>query len=215
MITPSLLNIISIIYGVLALKMVYDVWKNRRSLFDSQVTPEDARLAQGMAFYLLWPPIVLLHEGGHALIASLFHATDIRLHFFGYWGEITYAPTLTARQDWWVALAGNLVNYVLGLVLPLFAFRVRSLIWRIILYSVASNQWFVVLLWYPGLCLTGAFNGDFNIIYGREFWWTGSVIVAAVNVVSLAAYGWINYTANGKRWLQTRLWRASTRPVSR
>ena len=152
------LNLLSLVYGVLAVRMAWDVWRGRQSLFDDQVTPEDQRRAQGIAFYLLWPPAVLLHEGGHALVAALFGAHHIRLHFFGYWGEITYDPTLSDRQDWWVALAGNAVTY--GWDLSWRWSRVtarRRLIWRIILFSVASNQWFVVLLWYPGLCLTGTF----------------------------------------------------------
>ena len=207
MIGAGTLNIISLIYGVLAIKMCFDVRKARLALFDDVVTPDDQRLAQGIAFYLLWPPAVLLHEGGHALLAALFGAHGIRLHFFGYWGEITYAPTLTARQDWWVALAGNAVTYTLGFVLmPLVRWRRMRLIWRIIWFSVAANQWFVVLAWYPLLCLTGAFNGDFSVIYGKDYWWLGSIIVAAVNALSLAGYLWVSYTQPGRRWVLGKLY---------
>jgi hypothetical protein len=213
MIGSGTLNIISLIYGVLAIKMCFDVWKARQSLFDDVVTPEDQRLARGIAFYLLWPPAVLLHEGGHALLAALFGAHDIQLHFFGYWGEITYAPTLTSRQDWWVALAGNAVTYGLGLaLLPLVQWRRTRLIWRIIWFSVAANQWFVVLAWYPLLCLTGAFQGDFSVIYGHEWWWAGSATVAAVNALSLAVYLWLSYTPSGQRWVMQRLYQIAPAP---
>jgi hypothetical protein len=213
MIGDGLLNIISLIYGVIAIKTVIDVWRNRRSLFDSTVTPEDMRLANGIAFYLLWPPIVLLHEGGHALFAALFGAHGIQLHFFGYWGEITYPNTLTARQDWWVSLAGNFVNYAIGIGLALTARYARvSLIWRIILTATAMNQWFVVLFWYPMLCLTGSFQGDFNVIYGRPYWWAGSTITAAIGVVSLVAYCWAAYYEGGKAWVRENLWRAAATP---
>ncbi|BDI28648.1 hypothetical protein CCAX7_006990 [Capsulimonas corticalis] len=211
MIGSGVLNIISIVYGVLAIRMAVDVWRKRRSLFDDQVTPEDLRLANGIASYFLWPPIVLLHEGGHALVAALFGAHGIRLHFFGYWGEITYPPQLTDRQDWWVALAGNLVNYILGIGLALAARYLRvSLIWRIILASAAANQWFVVLLWYPMLCLSGSFLGDFNVIYGKSYWWAGSAIVAAINVISLIGYVWGTYYESGKAWVHKHIWRAET-----
>ncbi len=216
MIGPSTLTLISLVYGFLAVKMCVDVWKARQSLFDDRVTPDDQRLARGIAFYLLWPPAVLLHEGGHALLASLFGAHDIRLHFFGYWGEITYDPTLTDRQDWWVALAGNAVTYALGLaLLPLVRWRRTRLIWRIVWFSVAANQWFVVLAWYPLLCLTRAFNGDFSVIYGKDYWWAGSAVVAAVNVLSLAAYLWVSYTQSGQRWVVQRLYQAAPPPATK
>ena len=215
MIGPGILNIISLIYGVLAIRMAYDVWRGRRELFDDRITPQDMRLANGIAFYFLWPPIVLLHEGGHALLATLFGAHGIQLHFFGYWGEITYPPMLTDRQDWWVSLAGNMVNYFLGIALALAArYGKFSLVWRIILTSTAANQWFVVLLWYPMLCLSHSFQGDFNVIYGREWWWAGSVVVAAVNIVSLVAYIWATYYDGGKAWVRENLWRAGVIPPS-
>jgi hypothetical protein len=214
MIGPGVLTLISLVYGVLAIKMVWDVWRNRQSLFDDRVTADDQRLAHGIAFYLLWPPAVLLHEGGHAVLAAIFGAKGIALHFFGYWGEITYDPTLTMRQDWWVALAGNVVTYALGLaLLPIVRLRRMRLIWRIIWFSVASNQWFVVLAWYPLLCLTHTFEGDFSVIYGADYWWTGSAVVAAVNIVSLAAFLWISYTGAGKRWVVKHFYGAAPRPA--
>lgn len=210
MISPSLLTLISVIYGLLAVRTAWEVWRHHRSLFDHQITSEDSRLAQAIAFYLLWPPAVLLHEGGHAIVAALFGAQHIRLHFFGYWGEISYDPTLTARQDWWVALAGNVVTYGLGLACFAAArSQRRRPVWRLILFSVASNQWFVVLLWYPGLCLSGAFQGDFNVIYGHAWWWIGSIMTAGVNILSLTGYLWTNYTEAGRRWMRRVFWRAS------
>ncbi|MEO7717480.1 MAG: M50 family metallopeptidase [Capsulimonas sp.] len=211
--TPTILTIISIVYGVLAIRMAFAVWKGRKSLFDDTVTPEDMRLANGIAFYFLWPPVVLLHEGGHALVAALFGAQGIRLHYFGYWGEITYPNTLTNRQDWWVALAGNVVSYTMGIALALAARYGRvTLIWRIILASAAMEQWYVVLFWYPLLCLTGSFQGDFNVIYGRAYWWAGSTVTAAIGVVSLIAYCWAAYYEGGKAWVRENLWRAAATP---
>lgn len=210
MITPGLLDIIALVYGFLCLKTIREVWQARRTLFVAPMTPDKARLARSMAFYFLWPPAVLLHEGGHALLAALFGAQDIRLHFFFYWGEITYRSGLTDRQDWWVALAGNAVTYTLGLsLLPLARSRRVPLLWRIVAFCVASNQLFVVLLWYPGLCLAHMFQGDFNVIYGKEYWWMGSVVVAAINAVTLAGYVWTNYTEGGKLWLARFLWQAA------
>lgn len=210
MITPGILNIIALIYGFLCLKTIYEVWQARQTLFVAPMTPDKARLARSMAFFFFWPPAVLLHEGGHALLAVLFGAHGIRLHFFFYWGEISYESGLVDRQDWWIALAGNAVTYALGLgLLPLARAKRVPLLWRIVAFSVASNQLFVVLLWYPGLCLTHMFQGDFNVIYGKEYWWAGSVIVAAVNALTLAGYVWTNYTEGGKLWLARFLWQAA------
>jgi hypothetical protein len=211
LITPELLDLISIAYGVYAIVTLYNVVRNRASLFDRQVTQEDARLASAFAFSFLWPPAVLLHEAGHWIVAQQFGARDIRLHFFFYWGEISYAPGLSYRQEWWVALAGNVVTYALGFA-GFAAARLprRSPIWRVILFSFASNQLFVVLFWYPALCLFRAFYGDFTVIYGygTPYWWAGAEVVAAVNIATLLAYGWANYTDQGKAWLRAYLWGA-------
>ncbi len=216
MITPLILDIISVVYGIYAVITLFNVIKNRVSFFDSRITQEDGRLASAFAFCFLWPPAVLLHEGGHALVASYYHARNIQLHFYWYWGEISFDPTITYRQDWWVALAGNIVTYALGFI-GLAAARLPSLrtpIWRTILFSFGSNQLFVVLLWYPALCLFGVFRGDFSAIYGYNtpYWWFGSEVVAVVNIITAAGYIWANYTDSGKALIMSYLWGPPRQP---
>ena len=194
-------DLISIAYGVFAIRLGYEVWQKRASLFDADLTPDDARLAGSIAFYFLWPPAVLLHEFGHMGTASAFGGTNIQLHFLLYWGYVTFGSISSLRENWWISLAGNAVTLALGLCpLPYIRVLRGSPAWRLILFNFCKFQLFQVLIWYPGLCLFG-FDGDFRVIYGPVFWWLGTTLTAVLHGLLLAAYLWADYTPPGKRWV--------------
>ena len=110
-----------------------------REFWDDTVSVLDRQLAGSVALFLLVPVGVLLHEFGHMLAAWSTGSQVLGLHYFIYWGYVSYLPaTPSPLLDWYVALAGNFVSYLLGvgcLVAALYAPGLR-LIARVVLMQL-------------------------------------------------------------------------------
>jgi Zn-dependent protease len=94
-------------------------WLLSRSLFP-EFAPEasDQRLwIAAIATALLFFLSVLLHELSHAFVAQYYgmHVPSITLFVFGGVSALT-GEMKTARQEFWVAIAGPLMSWVLGLL---------------------------------------------------------------------------------------------------
>ncbi len=139
---------------------------------------------------LLTPPLVWLHECGHAAAMRLYGAPDPQIHFFLYWGYVTASTPFTPLQSFVVALAGPLVTWALGwallavaLLLPL-----RPAV-ALALATCGMLQLVLVLVIYPGMSLVGGW-GDFTLIY-RAGVPLGSLAVGVGHVASLATFAWL------------------------
>jgi hypothetical protein len=95
------------------------------------------QLAGGVAFFLLTPVSVLLHEYGHMAAAWSTASRVLGLHYFFYWGYVEYVPSSSsALLAWYVSLAGNFVSYALGVACLAVALLVKlKPVVRLVLYQ--------------------------------------------------------------------------------
>lgn len=120
------LDLISIFYVLISIKVGKDLYVNRESLLDKVITRKDRALITQAAFFFLIPFGVLLHELGHAV--AVWHAGGVVEEFQWriFWGYVLPSGEFTATEIWWFALCGNLVSIALGLIpLPFLKFIKR------------------------------------------------------------------------------------------
>lgn len=169
---------------------LYQLAGHWREFWGDNPTPLSLRLAGGVAFFLLVPVGVLLHEFGHMLAAWSTGSNVLGLHYFAYWGYVEYIPSSSSPLlDWYVSLAGNFVSYLLGIACIAAAFYWRGLkgIARIVLYQLGILQLVQTLIFYPLVSLDPSFHGDWDSIYSFKAP-VASGVTLAVHVLSLLAF---------------------------
>lgn len=141
-----------------------------------------------VAFFLLVPAGVLLHELGHVLAAWSAGLEVFGLHYFVYWGYVVHAGG-TDLQNWYVALAGNFLSYLLGVVCLFAALRLppKHPAINVTLAQLGILEIVQTLVAYPLMSLDPAFAGDWDIIYSLETP-VAAAIALAVHLGSLAAF---------------------------
>lgn len=174
--------------GVSALTL-YRVVRGWRALFDRQLTPDDAHLATSAAFFLLLPPLVALHEAGHAAAVVALGGEVLKVAFYGFMGAVWHA-SMGPRDDFFVALAGNLVTVLLGAaVLGWALLRPGHPVSNILRIELARQALFLELVLYPVLCLFT--HGDFRVIYDFGATPLASGLTAGAHALILAVgWGW-------------------------
>jgi Zn-dependent protease len=184
---------LSVIYLFGAGYTVYQMAKGWRQFRTGRLTAFNRRLASGIAFFLLVPIGVLLHEFGHMLAAWSTGGTVLGLHYFLYWGYVEYVP---ASPDplpiWWVALAGNFVSYLLGIVSLAAGLLWRSAapVLRSILVQLGILELAQTLIFYPLISLDPGFSGDWDAIYSFDAP-AASWLTLVVHVASLIGMVWL------------------------
>ena len=174
---------------------LFQLRQHWREFWDDTVTGLDRQLAGGAAFFLLVPMGVLLHEFGHMLAAWSTGSEVLGLHYFIYWGyvDVQYNPAIAGPLlDWYVALAGNFVSYLLGaacLFVALYA-RQLKLILRVVLMQLGILELVQTLIAYPLMSLDPNFYGDWNSIYSFNAP-LASWATLVVHILSLAAFIYI------------------------
>jgi Zn-dependent protease len=184
---------LSIVYLFGAGFTVYQMAKGWRQFRSGQLTPFNRRLASGIAFFLLVPVGVLLHEWGHMLAAWSTGGTVLGLHYFLYWGYVEYIPASSDPLPiWWVSLAGNLVSYLLGIACIAAGLLWRSAppVARAILLQLGILELAQTLIFYPLISLDPSFNGDWDTIYSFDAP-VASTLTLVVHVLSLAGMVWL------------------------
>ena len=184
---------LSLIYLFGAGYTVFQMAKGWRQLRSGRLTPANRRLASGIAFFLLVPVGVLLHEWGHMLAAWSTGGTVLGLHYFLYWGYVEYIPSSPdPLQAWWVSLAGNLVTYLLGVACLATALLWRGLapVLRSILLILGILELAQTLIFYPLLSLDPGFSGDWDTIYSFDAP-VASTLTLVVHIASLVGMVWL------------------------
>jgi len=124
----------------------------------------DDALANEAAFFILIPLGVFLHEAGHTLATWQVGGEVADFQWRVFWGYIVPVGNFTPLQSWWIALSGNLVSILLGLLpIPLLP-RSGKTIWGEVLYAYVRHELFYALVWYPAISVVG-FGGDWTMIY--------------------------------------------------
>jgi hypothetical protein len=194
---------ISWVYLLGAGLTVYRLSQNWRQFWDDSLTPLDRQLAAGVAFFLLVPLGVLLHEFGHMLAAWSTSSQVLGLHYFLYWGYVEIVPAANSPLlDWYIALAGNFVSYLLGLACVLVALKARGLklVLRVTLMQLGLLELLQTLVAYPLMSLDPSFVGDWDTIYsfGAPVASTATAIWHTVSLVGFIVFLRRSRTAN---WL--------------
>lgn len=179
--------LISLFYAVIGIRMVRQIWRERRAIFDDRYTPQDRMLIGQAAFFVLIPISVAFHELGHAAAIWSFGG---QVQDFGYYlfaGWVSYAEPFTASQELVVTLAGTLVNLailavVMAIVLlkrPPFRAPINDL-----LITFAVLQAVNALVFYPLLDYATNMNGDWMQIYGTDASeWRMPILVAHIGLL--------------------------------
>jgi tetratricopeptide (TPR) repeat protein len=199
----DLLDILAFGYFILGVRTVILAWRERRSLTDDTLTPQDRYLLGQLAFFVLVPPGVLLHELAHAIATLQVGGQVVGFHFALFYGYVIPRGNFTPLEEWWIALSGNLVSIAYGLLaIPLIP-RVRAAWSKYLLLSFARVQLGWALVGYPLLTLVGF--GDWRVIYDPQTWVVG-IPFAVFHLALIAVLFFVNRSA------RLRLWEASLFP---
>lgn len=186
------------ILALAALATVVLLVRHWRSFWDDTFTNADRRLAIQLSIFAIPPVVVLLHELGHVAAAVVRGIRVAEFHYGLFEGSVTIVGRITATENWFVALAGNVVSGGVGLAMV--AAGVAASSWRRPLryLLIAGGLYEIVftLVGYPLLSL-GASFGDWEIIYDFERTPVLSWVTAAVHA-SLLAYLWRWWRRKGR-----------------
>jgi tetratricopeptide (TPR) repeat protein len=163
-----LLDVLSLISFALLLQSLLQLKRDWRGFWDDVVTKKDQLLAQRLAIFALLPLGVLLHEIGHAIATWQSGGTVAAFQWRFMWGYIIPKGNFSPFQNWWIALGGNLISFLLVAVTILLIPRVRKRIVAEILFFFACAQAITSLIAYPLLSITRGF-GDWPTIYNLSF----------------------------------------------
>ena len=187
--TFGTIAILSLLYCLIGARVLYQVVRSWRSLWDATFTPGDRLLVTQAAFFLLVPIAVALHELGHAVAIWSFGGRVTDFGYYLYAGYVGYREPFTATQQTLVAAAGSAVNLLLCAAAllgalakrPPFRAPVNELLVQFALISGVNA--FVV---YPLLDFsTGLQGGDFHQMYRFD----APVASTIILIVHLAVLG--------------------------
>ena len=176
----------------------YDLARHWRSFWDDDIRPEDRVRAARVAFLLIIPLGVLLHECGHALAVWGLGGQVREFNWSYLSGYVVPDRQFDALGEWWVFFSGNLVS----ILLPVVALGVLLLpvgrMARYLAVTFARLEWYYSLIGYPLLSLGGA-QGDWVAIYGIPPW-SLKVVIGVVHVGLILLAVWLERRPAYRRW---------------
>ena len=191
-------DIVSLLYSLNSLRVLWQLFRQWGAFWDEDITPADRSLANNLAFFVLIPLGVFLHEAGHALATWQVGGQVVDFQWRVFWGYILPAGNFTPAQDWWITFSGPLVSIVIGLIPIPFLPRAGRSIWGELLYAFVRQEIFYALVWYPVLSFVG-FGGDWITIYDFSIApWPQITLVC--HAALLFGLGRLDKSAAAARW---------------
>ena len=186
--------IISLLYGLLAIRCLWQLAHSWRPTFDRQFTPADRMLVDQAAFFVLVPISVALHEMGHAVTIKLLGGTVEGWGYYGFAGWVGFDPSqFTAPERILIAAAGTIVNILLAAIATGLVFFRRPPMraaFNELLLQFSFISLLNALILYPLLDLLTGMEGDWSQMY-----FGGvpalSAIILAVQLGVIAFMFWI------------------------
>ena len=176
----------------------YDLARHWRSFWDDDIRPEDQARAARVAFLLIIPLGVLLHEFGHALAVWQLGGQVRQFNWSYLSGYVVPDRRFDPLGEWWVFFSGNLVS----ILLPILALGVLLLpVGRMPKYlavTFARLEWYYSLIGYPLLSLGGA-QGDWVAIYGIPPQ-PLKIVIGVVHVGLILLAVWLERRPAVRRW---------------
>lgn len=167
MFTPSFMIVTGLLLGLISIRTLINLIRSWRQTFDADFTPGDRQRLSEVAFFILLPLSVIFHELGHAIMILKFGSHIVGYGWYFFYGFVEYnSASLTNAQIFWIALAGNVVSFVLGLVaiaIPILWPRRVSINYMLFVFgaiSIANS-----LIFYPFVDLIAGVGGDWSQIY--------------------------------------------------
>jgi hypothetical protein len=159
-------DLIGGLYVVIAIATFVEVWRKGRSLWSGPVHPTEWKLLIRVAFFLVYPFVVLIHEAGHAAAAWATGQTIVAFEWMLFWGSVTHVGGASEIEHWWIAVLGTLASLVAAGGLILMAYRGRRLGLAIRAVAMWTGLFSLVfgLITYPLMSFAGVF-GDWVTIY--------------------------------------------------
>ena len=161
--------LISLFYLALGVRVVFQLARSWRTVFDRTFTPAERGLVDQAAFFLLVPVSVALHELGHAAAITALGGRVLSWGYYGFAGFVGYDPRqFSDPEQIVIAAAGTLVNLALaatalGLVFlrrPPMRAAFNELLIQFVVVSLVN-----ALVVYPLLDVLTGLNGDWTQMY--------------------------------------------------
>lgn len=189
--------LISVLYIILGLRVVYQLVTTWRQTWDLKFTATDRALVTQAAFFILLPVGVALHELGHAVAIWAFGGTVVGWGYYGFAGFVSYYPwQFSDEQRIVIAAAGTVVNILLAAAAVAFVFgrrpparaAINELLIQFVFISLLN-----ALVVYPLLDVISGMNGDWSQIYFGDVPNLSLLILTLhVGLLTLLVWAWRN-----------------------
>ncbi len=192
MFTPSFMIVTGLLLGLISIRTLINVIRNRDQIFDQDFTPSDRQRLSEAAFFILLPLSVVFHELGHAVTVISFGAHVTGYGWYVFYGFVEYSGFLTNAQVFWIALSGNVVSVLLGLIaIAIPALWPRRAPVNYLLFVFGAISVVNALVFYPLLDLLAGAGGDWSQIYsGNTPVLSDATAVVQAGILIAATVAW-------------------------
>lgn len=188
--TGQIFDVITIIYALGAGRLAWGLMRKPRLFWDLPLSGPSVSLPYEIAFFLVHPFVVPIHELGHAIAVWAFGGTVLDYQWRIFWGYVQWSGSVDPVERWWIATAGSLAAAAVGLAFLLIAFRARTLkpMIRAIVLRAAVFELAFTFIAYPLFSYAG-FGGDWlTILDFKETPIPSTLALAAVGIVGVALF---------------------------
>lgn len=183
--------LISLFYAFAGVRFLWSFWPVRKDVFDANLTERERSQIAQVAFFVLLPISVALHELGHAIAIWLMGGEVLGFGYYFFAGYVEYDPSsFTDAQMVIIAFAGTFVNLLLIAIALLVVFRKSPPLlaaWNELLLEFVFISGINALVFYPLLDLATGMGGDWSQMYrGGVPVLTGIIIAIQAGCLALA-----------------------------